>query len=505
MKNKQNKKKLIALASLVVLLGVAAFAAFSSDDLQGKRRNKRKRVAKPPAITQQVATQPSSSITLPIAPPAPAPACGDGNVDSAEACDDGNTINGDGCSSTCLEEAVEKNIWFNRLGGSQGSGAVHRNSGRIFVSTICPISQNWEPIGQWGISIDSDNTLENVGLRTSHQYNVGSGTYMPYSSADDYRLVVSTGKDDYTNTIVGSAEHTTDQDTFTITFPGDGVQLQDSYSANYQSEYYLTLEAKIKWDETSTYENIVIKSNLVNADTTFETLGSVHFATHPGTGERGGSWRRWVKQNDQEHPDLACTITIPSAEMNYTDNIAEVRIEACPETNNWIPVYQGTIKSTDADLQLETIPTKQLGIGAYQLNGIANVKAILSGTTDYLRTEIASFEYDQPPMSEFGIRTNAVLKNGETYYVTYLIKRKDDFYIAPQGHSVRAQIGMYSINNDFAPFGSFINPISNFADANASNVIADESNVAISGMAPRYNSNSGLKTGGEFTWVACTN
>ena len=41
MKNKQNKKKLIALASLVVLLGVAAFAAFSSDDLQGSRRNKR--------------------------------------------------------------------------------------------------------------------------------------------------------------------------------------------------------------------------------------------------------------------------------------------------------------------------------------------------------------------------------------------------------------------------------------------------------------------------------
>lgn len=36
--------------------------------------------------------------------PAPAPLCGDGNVDTGEQCDDGNNVNGDGCSSTCNNE-----------------------------------------------------------------------------------------------------------------------------------------------------------------------------------------------------------------------------------------------------------------------------------------------------------------------------------------------------------------------------------------------------------------
>ena len=48
------------------------------------------------------------SCTNDICKEPPAPACGDGTVDSNDACDDGNTIGGDGCSATCLKEIGEQ-------------------------------------------------------------------------------------------------------------------------------------------------------------------------------------------------------------------------------------------------------------------------------------------------------------------------------------------------------------------------------------------------------------
>jgi cysteine-rich repeat protein len=49
-------------------------------------------------------SEPSELVRFVEAAPAPAPACGDGNVDPGEACDDGNTSSGDGCSAACTIE-----------------------------------------------------------------------------------------------------------------------------------------------------------------------------------------------------------------------------------------------------------------------------------------------------------------------------------------------------------------------------------------------------------------
>lgn len=61
MKNKNTKKKIIALASIAVLLGVALVTSLSSGDLQGARRNK---------LSVKTTSSGNSNTSTPPAPPA---------------------------------------------------------------------------------------------------------------------------------------------------------------------------------------------------------------------------------------------------------------------------------------------------------------------------------------------------------------------------------------------------------------------------------------------------
>lgn len=137
----KNKKKIIAIASLIIILGIGIFATLTTSDLQGAMRNKR---IKKPITTTQMPTQ--------------TPTCGNGTINSGEACDDGNTTNGDGCSSTCTIETPMGTAYVNITtpGGSSGFSGQGWLP-RATIETCAGNENEWVPILQTYMIIDDRN------------------------------------------------------------------------------------------------------------------------------------------------------------------------------------------------------------------------------------------------------------------------------------------------------------------------------------------------------------
>jgi hypothetical protein len=205
----------------------------------------------------------------------------------------------------------------------------------------------------------------------------------------------------------------------------------------------------------------------------------------------GDTYGRWINQDDEAHPDSTC-IPIPevyaSLDINRTSNIDSVQIEACTNDTEWHAVYQGTIQANEENLDLNIIPTqvKKMGSGSSGYTGVGEIKAIISTSPDYENTEISNGTYADPTfVSQFGMPVDdVILTAGTTYYVTYLIKLGTNY----NGASNRIIVKAFSLNNTYAPYGTF----------QESNTEADDSNTNLNTIV------SPMTPGGTFYWTTCS-
>ena len=270
-KTKMDKKKkvIIAVTSIVVLLGVAFFATLSSEDLAGRSSQKRKkkpRAKAPTAITQQVKTKaktktpirtttaptmtapptitmtaaptmtaPPTASAPPTTPAPPTPVCGDGNIDLSlgEVCDDGNLTNGDGCSSLCEAEAPPVPMGTAHVNITTPGG----NSGFLAGGWLEPVTietcvgneNDWIAVLQTYMIVDDRNfRLDRLPFSTKVP---GPGAGVQDASA--VRMTVSTDRQNWQGTSVGEYTVNNPQGAYALIETG-GLEL----SAN--TTYYLT-------------------------------------------------------------------------------------------------------------------------------------------------------------------------------------------------------------------------------------------------------------------------
>lgn len=175
----KDKKKIISIASLVIVFGVIIFAALNSSDLQGAVRNKR---IKKPITTTQAQT------------------CGNGTINSGEACDDGNIANGDGCSSTCTIETPMGTAYVNISTPGGNTGLSQQGWLQPVTIATCAGNENeWIPILQTYMIIDDRNfRLDRLPFMARK-----AGTNTPPQDPQAFKMTVSTDHQNWQGTAVG--------------------------------------------------------------------------------------------------------------------------------------------------------------------------------------------------------------------------------------------------------------------------------------------------------------
>ncbi|MCF7812026.1 DUF4215 domain-containing protein [Candidatus Gracilibacteria bacterium] len=106
----------------------------------------------------------------------PAPACGDGNVDSGEECDDGNTSSGDGCASNCN--------WESRTYSCNNKPSTGTVWNTVYEYPQNCTSSNGSSCTSWSPSSDSTTDYNTSPSSTSCRYKCASGYQWNGSSCE---------------------------------------------------------------------------------------------------------------------------------------------------------------------------------------------------------------------------------------------------------------------------------------------------------------------------------
>ncbi len=342
----------------------------------------------------------------------------------------------------------------------------------LHVSAACPQINTWEILGNWKLQL-SGNDLKLKQLKFNVWRGNSSGPSPTENGAvsNEYRVFVSTDPVNYSGTAVASGTISNiNTISFTMPLQNGGALLGQNWINTTGDVYYVTLEGK-PFENTTYNETAQPIRSYINLDPAFSwgTFGEGKPWAHEATGNNsaiqssslaasvqgqgtllwGGG--RTLNQIDAEHPVASCVgLSDPATDLTFTQNIKEVQISACNNTNtDWVAVFQGTIETGYQSLALDGIPTVIREVGNTGLGGdeVAMVKLIISNTADYAASEVASYEMD-PASSWFLLATPGLtLQPQTTYYTTYLVRPNPNLAYTP-GPNRKVQVGW--MGNAFA-------------------------------------------------------
>lgn len=372
----------------------------------------------------------------------------------------------------------------------------------LYVSSVCSAVNTWEVLGQWTADVYSNHFFIERAKFEFETNNAGTNPTVP---ANDYRVFVSTDATNYQGTALaqGIGSSTTSEVSINLT---NGALLESDWTLlGGGKRYTITLEFKPARNADAPMSPGVRANISHDPQFVWGTFGEGSYWEQPASIANGNIQQptsasidaplggaRNISQNDENHPDPACRPAVdlgaPTAAFQNTLAINNVYAEACPGEGDWVAVHQATLNvgNPNRDLRLDFIPTqvKRVSGGGAISNELAGVKAVVSTSADYANSALGEYEYASAPFSYLRIPTGGlVLEGGNTYYVTYLVKKGTNYSIAPGGNLFGLQAKV-SNQPTLSPYGVF--------SPGTENLAADNSNVPIA-----------INTATNFYFQAC--